>query len=86
MAPVMIEPPDEALIRSVLVKLFSDLQLHVEPHVVAYLALHTDRSMDAANRVVARCDRLSLAMQRKVTRAVAAAALAAEAGDNDSGG
>jgi chromosomal replication initiation ATPase DnaA len=82
-APVMIDVPDEALIRSVLVKLFSDLQLNVEPHVVGYLALHMDRSMDVAMRVVARCDRLSLAMQRKVTRAVAAAALEAEAGDGD---
>jgi chromosomal replication initiation ATPase DnaA len=75
--------PDEALMRSVLVKLFSDLQLNVEPHVVGYLALHMDRSMDVAMRVVARCDRLSLAMQRKVTRAVAAAALEAEAADGD---
>jgi chromosomal replication initiation ATPase DnaA len=82
-APVMIEVPDEALMRSVLVKLFSDLQLNVEPHVVGYLALHMDRSMDVAMRVVARCDRLSLAMQRKVTRAVAAAALEAEAADGD---
>lgn len=82
-APVMIEMPDEALMRSVLVKLFSDLQLNVEPHVVSYLALHMDRSMEVATRVVAHCDRLSLAMQRKVTRAVAAAALAAETGDGD---
>lgn len=73
--PVAIEMPDEQLIRSVLVKLFADRQLAVEPHIVSYLALHLDRSMDDANKVVAACDRLSLAMQRKVTRAVAAAAL-----------
>lgn len=84
--PVLIEAPDEVLIRSVLVKLFSDRQLAVEPHLVSYLALHMDRSMDAAVRVVARCDRLSLAMQRKVTRAVAAAALASIAEDVDDGG
>lgn len=81
--PVLIEAPDEALMRSVLVKLFSDRQLAVEPHVISYLALHMDRSMDVALRVVALCDRLSLAMQRKVTRAVAAAALASEAGESD---
>ena len=46
--PVLIEAPDEDLIRSVLVKLFADRQLTVEPHVVAYLALHMDRSMDVA--------------------------------------
>jgi chromosomal replication initiation ATPase DnaA len=81
--PVLIEPPDEALIRSVMVKLFADRQLVVEPHVVSYLALHMERSMAAATRLVSDCDRLSLAMQRKVTRAVAAAALARETGDVD---
>jgi chromosomal replication initiation ATPase DnaA len=85
-APVLIEMPDEALIRSVLVKLFSDRQLAVEPHVVSYLTLHMDRSMDVALRVEAVCDRLSLAMQRKVTRAVAAAALAKVAEDVDEDG
>lgn len=79
--PVMIAAPDEDLIRSVLVKLFSDRQLAVEPHVVSHLARHMDRSMDTALRVVAACDQLSLAMQRKVTRAVAATALATVAGD-----
>ena len=77
-SPVTIDPPDEALLRSVLVKLFADRQLLVEPHVVSYLALHMERSMEAATRLVAACDRLSLAMQRKVTRAVAADALAQE--------
>lgn len=76
--PVMIEGPDEALVRSVLVKLFSDRQLVVEPHVIGYVALHMERSMAAAVRVVAACDRLSLAAQRKVTRGIAAEALAAE--------
>jgi chromosomal replication initiation ATPase DnaA len=77
-SPVQIASPDESLIRSVLVKLFSDRQLMVEPHVVSYLALHMDRSMDAILRVVAHCDRLSLAAQRKVTRAIAAEALAVD--------
>jgi chromosomal replication initiation ATPase DnaA len=81
--PVLIEMPDEPLVRSVLVKLFADRQLAVEPHVISYLALHMDRSMDAAIRVVAACDRLSLAMQRKVTRAVAAAALGSVVRDGD---
>lgn len=82
-SPVTIDPPDEALLRSVLVKLFSDRQLLVEPHVVSYLALHMERSMEAATRLVEACDRLSLAMQRKVTRAVAADALAKERPEPD---
>jgi chromosomal replication initiation ATPase DnaA len=72
---VPIAPPDDGLLQAVLVKLFADRQLEVEPHVVSYLCRHMERSMQAANRVVADVDRLALAMQRKVTRAIAAAAL-----------
>jgi chromosomal replication initiation ATPase DnaA len=46
------------------------------PDVVAYLALHMERSMEAASQVVEAADRLSLAVKRKVTRAIAADALA----------
>lgn len=74
---VRIESPDEALVKAVLVKLFADRQLAVEPHVISYLGLHLDRSLEAANTVVAAIDRLSLERKRKVTRAVAAEALAA---------
>ena len=72
---VRIEPPDEALLRALLVKLFADRQLAVEPHVVAYLALHMERSADAARRVVAEMDRLALTGHRRMTRALAAEAL-----------
>lgn len=77
---VAIAEPDEGLLAAVLVKLFADRQLEVEPHVVGYLVRHMERSLGAAQRVVAEVDRLALAMQRKVTRAVAAAALQREVG------
>jgi chromosomal replication initiation ATPase DnaA len=72
---VRIEPPDEALLRALLIKLFADRQLTVEPHVVTYLALHMERSADAASRVVAEMDRLALTSHRRMTRAMAAEAL-----------
>ncbi len=75
---VLIEPPDEGLLGAVLVKLFADRQLAVEPHVVGHLARYMERSMEAANKLVARCDLLSLSKQRRITRALAAEALAAE--------
>jgi len=78
---VRIEPPDDALIKAVLLKLFTDRQLVVEPHVISYLGLHLERSLDAANKVVAAIDRLSLERQRRITRAVAAEALASIAED-----
>ena len=71
----LIAPPDEALIKAVLVKLFTDRQLAVEPHVIAHIALHMERSMAMANRVVAAADQLALARGRGVTRAIAAEAL-----------
>lgn len=73
-----IGPPDGELLRAVLVKLFSDRQLLVEPHVIAHLALHMDQSMAAANRIVAEIDRRALEAHRRVTRALAAEVLAAD--------
>jgi chromosomal replication initiation ATPase DnaA len=74
---VTIAPPDAALLQAVLVKHFADRQLTVEPRVVSYIALHIERSMEAAARVVAEIDRAALASHRRVTRALAAEILAA---------
>jgi chromosomal replication initiation ATPase DnaA len=74
---VAIEPPDETLLKAVLVKLFTDRQLAVEPHVIEHVALHMERSMAAAGGIVAEIDRRALALRRKVTRSLAAEALAA---------
>lgn len=71
-----IEAPDEALLRAVLVKLFTDRQLQVEPQVISYLTVRMERSMKAATRLVAAADSLALALQRRVTRNIAAEALA----------
>jgi chromosomal replication initiation ATPase DnaA len=73
---VTIDPPDEALLKAVLVKHFADRQLTVEPHVISYIALHMDQSMEAAAAIVADIDRRALASHRKVTRALAAEILA----------
>lgn len=70
-----IAPPDDLLLKSVLVKLFADRQLEVEPHVVSYLALRIERSLAAANAVVAEIDRRALERHRNVTRALAAEVL-----------
>lgn len=72
---VCIEAPDTDLLRAVLVKLFSDRQMAVEPHVIEHLALHMDRSMASATRLVDEIDRRALAARRRVTRALAAEVL-----------
>ena len=80
---VEVQPPDEALLKSVLVKLFADRQLTVEPPVIEYLSLRMERSMKAANRLVDTIDRLALAMHRKVTKPLAAEALASAGARNE---
>ena len=70
-----IEPPDDALLRAVLVKLFADRQLSVEPHIIDYVLVRMERSMLAAERFVTEADRRALVLQRRVTRAIAAATL-----------
>ncbi len=71
-ALVTIEEPDEALLGAVLVKLFADRQIAVEPDVVAYLLKRMERSMAAAQKLVDVLDRAALAERRRVTRALAA--------------
>lgn len=79
--PLMsIAEPDDALLRGVLVKLFTDRQIAVEPPVIAYLVRHMERSFEAARRTVAAIDRLALARRQKVTRALAADVLARPSG------
>ena len=81
---VEIEPADEALLKAVLVKLFADRQLTIEPHVINHLALHMERSIGAAERVVAEADRLALALGRRVSRTLAAEALRSVAESRES--
>lgn len=66
-----LEPPDEALLSMVLVKLFADRQLAVAPPTVAYLARHLPRSLAAARRAVAQLDSRALETRRGITRALA---------------
>lgn len=73
---VEVHAPDEALLKAVLVKLFADRQLNVDPAVIEFVSVRMERSMAAAARVVGAVDRLALATHRKVTRPLAAEALA----------
>jgi chromosomal replication initiation ATPase DnaA len=53
-----IEPPDDGLLRALLVKLFIDRQLVVDIAVIDALAMRMERSFAAARQVVDRLDRL----------------------------
>ncbi|AMJ59866.1 hypothetical protein [Bosea sp. PAMC 26642] len=72
----LIAPPDDALLRAVLVKLFIDRQLVVDAGIIEMLALRMERSFAAARTLVDALDRLSLERGRRVTRPLAAEVLA----------
>lgn len=74
-AVARLEPPDDDLLAAVLVKLFSDRQLSVEPGLIRYLVSRMDRSFAAAERLVADLDRAGLALQRPITLRLAAEVL-----------
>ncbi|HIJ61219.1 MAG TPA: DNA replication protein [Rhodospirillaceae bacterium] len=63
----MILPPDDSLIGSVLLKLFSDRQLAVTPDVIAFILTRMERSFDSARALVAGIDAASLAQHRRIT-------------------
>ena len=73
---VALAAPDEALIGALLVKLFADRQLAVGEEVLAYLALHLERSFAAVQRAVALLDATALAEHRPVTVPLARRVLA----------
>jgi chromosomal replication initiation ATPase DnaA len=74
--PVELGEPDDDLLRRVLVKLFADRQLAVDPPVVDYIVTRMERSLEAASAVVDAIDHDALAAAAPITRRVAASAIA----------
>jgi len=69
---VQLSPPDDALLRSLIVKLAADRQLSVDDALVNYLANRIERSFAAAHAAVVRLDEEAMRQHRPVTRALAA--------------
>jgi chromosomal replication initiation ATPase DnaA len=76
-APVaQLGAPDDALLRGVLVKLFTDRQIGVDEALVSYLVSRMPRELAAARRLVAEIDRRALEDRAEVTRSFAGKVLA----------
>ncbi|MCE6951727.1 chromosomal replication initiator DnaA [Cereibacter sphaeroides] len=71
-AVTRLEPPDDALLSAMLVKLFGDRQIAVPSMLVPWLVARMDRSCDAARALVAALDARSLAERRPISRQMAA--------------
>jgi chromosomal replication initiation ATPase DnaA len=69
---VTVEPPDDQLLRALLVKFCADRQMAVDEGVVRYLATHIERSFASAREAVELLDAEALRQGRPVTRALAA--------------
>ena len=64
---VGIGPPEDTLIRALLVKMFADRQVQVSSDVITYAASRMERSFLAARQIVDHADRLALATKKKIT-------------------
>lgn len=69
---IALQPPDDAVLRGVIVKLAADRQLGVDESVVRYLSEHIERSFAAARAAVIALDNEALRQGRAPTRALAA--------------
>lgn len=68
---VQLAPPDDQLLRALIVKFCADRQLLVDESVVSYLLPRIERSFVAARRAVERLDAEALRRGRPITRALA---------------
>lgn len=69
---VAVKPPDDALLRALLVKLAADRQLDLEEPVLSYLVPRLERTFAGMRSAVARLDQEAMRQHRPVTRALAA--------------
>lgn len=72
---VSLNPPDDVLLRAVMVKLFADRQLMVDESLIDYLLRRQERSFAAVRANVNALDRAALRLKRPLTRALAAEVL-----------
>jgi len=72
---VELQEPDDALLKMVMFKLFSDRQLTIDEKVIDYCVLRMERSLGSAGKLVAAIDAEALSKKSAITRAIAANAL-----------
>jgi chromosomal replication initiation ATPase DnaA len=69
---VNVAPPDDALLRALIVKLGADRQLMLDEALVGYIANRIERSFAAVRGAVTRLDEEALRRHRPVTKSLAA--------------
>ena len=69
---VTLAPPDDALLRALIVKLAADRQLALDEALVTFLVNRIERSYAAVRAALTRMDEEAMRLHRPVTRALAA--------------
>lgn len=84
-ASFTIEQTDDIQLSQIFVKLFGDRQVAVDPRIISYLVARMERSPEEATALADLLDRLALERGTKITRALAAEALAMRRGESGEG-
>lgn len=69
---VSVAPPDERLLRALMLKLAADRQIELDDNVVNFVLARIERSFTGVQRAIAQLDREALRQKRPVSRALAA--------------
>ena len=72
---VKIGEPDDLLLQALLVKQFSDRQVHIEVSVIRYLVERMERSFYMVRRLAEELDAMAFREKRKITTVLASKAL-----------
>jgi len=64
---IKINPPDDKLLKALLIKHFSDRQLKVGDNIIKYIITRIERSFDSVLNLVEKLDKLSLNEKRNIT-------------------
>ena len=75
---VSINAPDDRLLKVVMIKLFVDRHIEVEPQLVEYLFNRMERSMSSVVKTVNDLDRSTLGTGRRITKPLARKILAGQ--------
>ncbi len=62
-----IKPPDQALLKALIVKQLCDRQLQVKPEVLEYLCHNIERSFTSVQKLITAIDQLAMQEKRGVT-------------------
>ena len=73
---IQILPPDDYLLRGVLVKLFMDRQISVEEGLINYILMRMPRSLGTARKLVADIDMLAMVEKAEITKPLVSRVLA----------